>query len=216
MMKKQLVTTLCASILLSACGTSPSTIKNKNASPTIPMSIVNKAEQLTRNGKATEALELVLPYAQNNDAVAEGLLGDIYNLELNDKAEAIKWLKKSAKKGDAISQHNLANIYYAMRDYSRAYDYYDESAKQSYPPAVTQLGILYYYGEGVDRNYRESVKYFQKAVDLGDKRAYYFLGLSYMESHGVAQNLNKAAELMLQAKEYGIVDADKKLKELGL
>lgn len=37
-----------------------------------------------------------------------------------------------------------------------------------------------------------------------------------MESHGVAQNLNKAAELMLQAKEYGIVDADKKLKELGL
>ena len=180
------------------------------------MSIVNKAEQLTRNGKATEALELVLPYAQNNDAVAEGLLGDIYNLGLNDKAEAIKWLKKSAKKGDAISQHNLANIYYAMRDYSRAYDYYDESAKQSYPPAVTQLGILYYYGEGVDRNYRESVKYFQKAVDLGDKRAYYFLGLSYMESHGVAQNLNKAAELMLQAKEYGIVDADKKLKELGL
>ncbi|QIM62567.1 hypothetical protein A1D29_04250 [Pasteurellaceae bacterium Orientalotternb1] len=211
------ITLLATTIGLAACSSVPSTNTGNTTPPSaIPMNVINKAEQLTHSGQAKEALALVMPYAQHGDMVAEGLLGYIYDTGLKDKAEAIKWLKKSAQKGDSISQYNLANIYYGMGDYSRAYDYYYDSAKQSYPSAVTQVGVLYYYGEGVDRNYRESAKYFQKAVDLGDKRAYYFLGLSYMESHGVAQDLNKAAELMLKAKEYGIVAADKKLKELGL
>lgn len=210
------ITLLTTTIGLAACSSPPPENTNNAPQPAIPMDIVSKAEQLTHNGQPQEALALVMPYAQGGDMVAEGVVGYIYNVGLKDKTEGIKWLKKSAKKGDAISQHNLANIYYDMHDYSRAYDYYEESAKQLYPPAITQLGSLYYYGQGVKRNYRESVKYFQKAVELDNAYGYFFLGLSYMESHGVPQDLNKARELMLKARQKGVAAAEKKLQQLGL
>ena len=204
-----------SSVILVGCSSQSPTYSEQLEAPT-PKELIPEANRLIEEGKINAALEKILPYAQRgtSDGRAEGVAGYIYSNELKDVAEAMKWYKKSAKKGNAISLYNLGNIYYDMQDYDQAYDCYEKSAKLNDPQAITMLGVLYYYGNGVSRDYRKSVDYFKKGVEHGDKRAYYYLGISYMESHGVPQNLGKAKELLNKAKELGVNGAESKLAEL--
>ncbi len=57
------------------------------------------------------------------------------------------------------------------------------------------LGLMYHYGYGVNPNYKKAIKYYQKAIDLGDVSAYSHLGAMYECGDGVEQNYKKAIEL---------------------
>ena len=76
------------------------------------------------------------------------------------------------------------------------------------------LGVLYYFGNGVDRDYRQAVEYFQRAANANDAAAQYHLGLCYLESHGVRQDPVKARELLQLAADNGEKRAADKLNEL--
>lgn len=61
-----------------------------------------------------KALKLLKPLAQQGDAEAQCLIGNMHHLGLGAErniAEAIKWYTKSADQGYAIASNNLAGIY---------------------------------------------------------------------------------------------------------
>lgn len=219
MKKKLSAVILSATLWLTACGSIGGTNSNTNAAPT-PKNVSDilwDAQKMAQNGQGKVALQKVLPYAVNNysDGYPEFTIAYIYDIGLNDIAEAIKWYKKSADKGDAVSLYNLANIYYKSYDYDRAYDYFSDAAELGYADAISRVGEHYYFGEGVDRDYRKAVQYLQQAQAKGSQRADYYLALCYLESHGVPQNLEKAKELLMKAESNGFQSATKKLNELG-
>ena len=56
--------------------------------------------------------------------------------------------------------------------------------------AMTQfnLGVMYRKGEGVEQDFKEAIKWYQKAADQGEANAQYNLGAMYCNGQGVEQN----------------------------
>ena len=67
------------------------------------------------------------------------------------------------------------------------------------------LGILYYNGEGVARDYAKARDFFKKAADKGDGSAMSNLASLYLNGQGVAQDRAKALELFKKAADMGEV-----------
>jgi len=92
-----------------------------------------------------------------------------YNSE--NYAEALKWYRKAADKGDAVAQVLLGGMYYygkgVPQDYEEALKWYLKSANQGRPLAQISVGWMYYYGEGVAQNMTEAKNWFCKAVAQG-------------------------------------------------
>lgn len=219
MNKKLTAVLLAVTLFLTACGSISGTSANTNSAPT-PKNIGDilwNAQQMAQNGEGKAALQKVLPYAENNysDGFAEFAIAYVYDIGLNDIAEAIKWYKKAARKDNPIAYYNLGNTYYKSYDYDRSYDHFNKAAKLGDADAISRVGEHYYYGEGVKRDYRKAVQYFQQAQEKGSQRADYYLALCYLESHGVPQNLEKAKALLMKAEQNGFKAATKKLNELG-
>ena len=58
-----------------------------------------------------------------------------------------------------------------------ALDYYEKSIEARNSFALNQIGIMYFNGKGVERNYDAAAEYFQQAADLGDGYAFKFLAI---------------------------------------
>ena len=65
------------------------------------------------------------------------------------------------------------------------------------------LGIAYAYGEGVEQDYFEAVKWYRKAAEQGYAFAQYFLGMVYENGEGVSQNYKEAVKWYRLAAEQG-------------
>ena len=65
----------------------------------------------------------------------------------------------------------------------------------------------YYEGRGVDQNFPEAFKWFQRAAEQGFPPAHHNLGLMYDHGHGVEQDYGKAAKFYEIAAEKGISKA---------
>lgn len=65
------------------------------------------------------------------------------------------------------------------------------------------LGFLYESGNGVERNYTQAVKWYQKAAEQGHDVAQYNLGLMYHLGKGVQQNDATAVKWFRKAAEQG-------------
>ena len=89
------------------------------------------------------------------------------------------------------------------------------------PWAQAQIGILYYYGNGVAEDDAKAVEYFNKSIEGGSDLGYLRLGIAYEEGKGVAQDLNSALDCFHKALEIiggpyasGSISADNVKKEL--
>ncbi|MBQ5538953.1 MAG: sel1 repeat family protein, partial [Bacteroidales bacterium] len=82
------------------------------------------------------------------------------------------------------------------------------------PEGQFNLGLKYYFGEGVSQNYAKAFEWWQKAAEQGRSDAQYNLGVMYKNGEGVPKNINKAKEWYSKAAEQGYEDAKEALKEL--
>lgn len=114
-------------------------------------------------------------------------------------AALIEW-KPLAKKGDADAQFNVGLLYeqgkgvpvdgnskamdyeIAAQNYVTAMKWYTLAAAQGYAQAQTQLGAMYYNGQGVVQDYKTAMKWFTLAAEEGNGSAQY--GLSIMHARG--------------------------------
>ncbi|MCX5860768.1 MAG: tetratricopeptide repeat protein [Deltaproteobacteria bacterium] len=73
--------------------------------------------------------------------------------------------------------------------------------------AQKTLALKYYYGQGVVRDYQESLKWFQKAAEQGEKDAQYELGKWYYSGEWVTRDYAEALKWFQKAAEQGNVES---------
>lgn len=81
--------------------------------------------------------------------------------------------------------------------------------------AVSQqrLGVCYFYGAGIKQDFKEAIRWFQKAAKQGDAKAQYFLGRCYQYGCGLTQDLERAKQWYGDAAKQGHKKAQIKLDQ---
>lgn len=84
---------------------------------------------------------------------------------------------------NASSKTNVGNKYLYNHNFKKAKDMYESAlmVDNKYRPALNNLGMLYYFGKGVDKNLTQAVKYLGKAAILNDKNSQFYLAMTLAE-----------------------------------
>ena len=61
--------------------------------------------------------------------------------------------------------------YLADGNYTKAVEYFQKAAEQGHAEAQYNLGVCYYFGQGVTKSYPEAVKWLKKAAAQGHSDA---------------------------------------------
>ena len=67
--------------------------------------------------------------------------------------------------------------------------------------AFCEIGLRYYYGKEVEKNYEKAFEYFKKSMEMGSARGKYNVMLSYYYGEGVDENVEMTYELIQELKE---------------
>lgn len=81
-------------------------------------------------------------------------------------------------------------------------------AKHGDARAEAHLGVAYYYGQGVPRNFVKSAYWFEKAAEQGDAEAELGLGNDYFSGQGVPENLAASTYWYRKAADQGYMLAE--------
>ncbi len=98
-----------------------------------------------------------------------------------DKAEAVKWLQRSADKGNVRAAYNLGMMYDkgdgVPQSLKEAANWYRKAAEKGHVQSQFNLGLMYTNGEGVPKDRQEAVKWLRKAARKGHPNARKLLGV---------------------------------------
>ncbi len=155
------------------------------------------------NGVETDykkAVEWYLKAANSGNPNAQYMLGECWEkgrgiqAPRNDNT-AINWYTLSAKQGFLDAQKHLTYMYSMKRNYVEAFRWYCAAAEQGDTHSINMVGYYYLFGKGgIQKNYNEAVKCFQKLFELGKElaSANLYLGICYEYGYGVEMNPEKA------------------------
>lgn len=158
-----------------------------------------------------------------------------------DYTQAVKWLSKAVETkftwygGIKEAQYLLGKAYYTghgvAQDYAEAVRWYKAATEDeysggmfSYTPrelkqkglaeAKNALGDAYRDGHGVEKSYKEAMKWYRAAADQGDADAMNSMADMYAKGEGVGQDLGEAMKWCIKAAQKGNADAKAKLAKL--
>lgn len=170
------------------------------------------AGQAAKSDLPKEAREEAARYrkaANAGNAEAQYKLGMVYIL--HDKAQAAKWLRKSAAQGHVYACRNLGTLYYmgegVPQDRAEAAVWLRKAAEQGDVPSCMALSSMYANGIGVPLDKAQAAKWCRKAADQNDGTAQYAMSLIYEAGEGLPQDRKKALEWLLKAAENRNADA---------
>ncbi|MFP6251139.1 tetratricopeptide repeat protein [Helicobacter pylori] len=103
---------------------------------------------------------------------------------------------------------------YKAKDYIQAEKYFEKACDLKYGGGCFRLGVLYEYGQGVEKNLTKASQYFSKACGLNNSGGCGALGMLYEFGQGVEKNLTKAAYFYSKACKLGFQKTCEILKEL--
>lgn len=159
-----------------------------------------------------------------------------------DYTQAVKWLSKAVETkftwygGIKEAQYLLGKAYYTghgvAQDYAEAVRWYKAATEDeysgcgmfSYTPrelkqkglaeAKNALGDAYRDGHGVEKSYKEAMKWYRAAAAQGDADAMNSMADMYAKGEGVGQDLGEAMKWCIKAAQKGNADAKAKLAKL--
>ncbi|HRA42796.1 MAG TPA: ribonuclease III domain-containing protein, partial [Gammaproteobacteria bacterium] len=134
---------------------------------------------------------------------------DVFSVNvLQEKGEFYKKLKAVSEQNvyyysahDSVqikSAYLIAKLHYddtfSQKNIAKSIEYYTKAAKHHHVLACNELGDIYYYGQGIEKNYPEAFKWFKHISDSSNANAfsYYSLGLMYHNELGVKKDLDQA------------------------
>ena len=80
----------------------------------------------------------------------------------------------------------------------------EKKAQNGDAKAINNIGLIYYLGKNVERNYSEALRWWLKAANEHDyAQAHYSLGDLYYKGEGVLQNYSEAFSWFKKAAEQG-------------
>jgi len=131
--------------------------------------------------------------------------------------EAIQWYRKAA---DRAKNQEPSHFRYVLGNASIFYEYpvsfksaepaarnYQEAADLGHGIAQFNLGLLYYWGRGVSRDYVKAIYWFRKSAEQGNADAQLKLGEMYLYGMGVPVDYVEAVRWIREAAELGHVFA---------
>ena len=126
--------------------------------------------------------------------------------------------KKIVKKTFAEDELNFQKglTAYNKEDDATALKIWRPLAEKGYAKAQYYLGIMYNYGQGVLKDYKEAVKWYRKAANQGNAGAQYNLGHMYKKGLGVLKDYKEAAKWFRKAARQGDTDSQYNLGVLNL
>lgn len=145
--------------------------------------------------------------------IAYGFKRKAHNLE-----KAIKWHEKAAAAGDVFSMVDLGNIYADEKSVffkpEKALDYYARAIAAGRIGAHGSIGLMYYYGTGIERDYVRARKHFLLAGK--DWPSPEFLGDIYLNGQGVAPDPLEAEKWFVKGARNGDFLSIRQLGDLYL
>ena len=143
----------------------------------------------------------------------EEILADYYNCFYYDENRM-----QAALNGDVIEISNIGTDFARSQMFTEAIECWEfivESGMSTNPETYNNLGVSYFYGNGVGVNYEKAVHFFQKAAAIGHPFGKYNLAVALEQGKGIKTDLNRAIKLYKQAAESGVNQAIDALIRLG-
>ncbi len=174
----------------------------------VAIAAFNAAWYRSINGEYSKAIKLLKPLSELN-------IKEKYTTfyQTNIDLEKYHQTKRTQKKTN-IKENNYKNIFdkaqhfhNSVKNYDAAFKLYQKAAAKGHTGAMNSIGIMYEYGEGVQKDSATAVKWYRKAAEKGHVTAMYNLGVMYAKGKGVTKNGAKAAEWYQKAAKKGDADA---------
>ena len=148
-------------------------------------------------GDDRKALEYFLQAANTGDRIGKYLAGECYYYGKGvpaDTAKAVEFLQESAALHEPRAMDLLGTHYRKIGQFDQARKYYEEAAGAGYALSLSNLGVLYINGEGVQRSPEIAANLFKQGAEKGDPNGMYFYAGCLQEGLGVPKDTKLAAE----------------------
>ena len=131
-----------------------------------------------------------------------GRLGEMYRDGRGvqpDEEKAAEWFSRSSVFGNIGSITNIIEMYSAgvlekEAHFEECLNVLKSLAKNGSMDAMRRIGDLYYDGIGVNRDYSEAIRWYERAALLGNRWCQVRLGEMYRDGRGVQPDEEKAAD----------------------
>lgn len=136
-------------------------------------------------------------------------IGLIYHSVGSDagKIIATKYYAKAALKGNVLSVYNIGMIFYELKEYGKAREYFSLACDSGFARACNNLGVLYRGGLGVAQDLARAKSLYAKACDGREPLGCYNLAFMYAFGIGVNQNMPLARSYFGKACDLGSVES---------
>ena len=161
-------------------------------------------------------MRVYTPKAEQGDPIAQYWLGLLYGFE-NQVDTSHKWYLQSAENGNIEAMRDLAfrfgefanepgNCPFAVfgNNPEKHIHWLQRAANLGDAKSQADIGDLFYYGDIVDKNYEEAIKWYDSASRNGSAKGY--IGLAQIYNHMIDRkffNLDKYEEVLLNAMRLG-------------
>jgi len=132
-------------------------------------------------------------YGWPSDYLSTGYIISSLDIGVKNPQEAVHWLKEAARK------------------------FHDTGWEDDCENAI---GNAYFNGRGVDRDYKEAIKWWEKAIvkrpnrSIGNTNALYHLGMAYKNGHGVSRDIKKAIQYFEMSAKWHPYNSARELLEI--
>ena len=128
--------------------------------------------------------------------------------------ESVKYFEKASDKefsvfGNPKAMFFLGLAYYeglgVLIDFQLAFENFMKAADQQLSDAEFYVAGMFFYGEGIEKNYSKAVKYYKKIVKYKSSdnsyiiESYFKLGFCYLFGEGIKQNTKSALKYLNKA-----------------
>ena len=138
--------------------------------------------------------------AKKNDTDALAFLGMLYyegNGVVKDIPRAKHYFKLAANGSNSKASFNLGFIYFNEKLYAKAIEYFKLAAMHNQTESLLYLGIMHFYGYGVEKDHSKAKLYIERAAANGNSTAFINLGKLCFNERDYKQSeyyFEKAAE----------------------
>jgi TPR repeat protein len=148
-------------------------------------------------GDDRKALEYFLQAANTGNRVGKYLTGECYYYGKGaavDLVKAVGFLQEAAALREPRAMDLLGTHFRKLRQFDQARKYYEDAAAEGYPLSLSNLGVLYMNGEGVQRSPEIAANLFRQSGEKGDPNGMFFYAGCLEEGLGLQKDTKAAAE----------------------
>ena len=122
-----------------------------------------------------------------------------YIICMGQESNAFKQLLDSAAQGYSDAQYRLGRKYNEQKNYAEAIKWYLKAAEQNNALSLNNLCVIYYNGDGVEKDVKKAFDYAFKAANLGSLEAASNLGIFYFFGVGVTPDKHEGIKWIKKA-----------------